>query len=65
LELEADRSSQNIKAGIDGHAVSWYSEVFDILFADLDKDAAKRVWQKELSEDSKKKKSKDHDEDDD
>jgi Lon-like ATP-dependent protease len=46
--------------------VSWYSEVFDILFADLDKDAAKRVWQKELSEDpKKKKKSNDHDEDDD
>ncbi|KAL3486382.1 Lon protease-like protein, mitochondrial [Aspergillus germanicus] len=57
---------ENIKAGIDGHAVSWYSEVFDILFADLDKDAAKRVWQKELSEDpKKKKKSNDHDEDDD
>jgi Lon-like ATP-dependent protease len=40
--------------------------VYDILFADLDKDAASRVWQKQLSEESKKeKKAKEEDEDDD
>ncbi|KAL5003459.1 Lon protease-like protein, mitochondrial [Aspergillus recurvatus] len=53
---------ENIKSGIQGHAVSWYSEVFDILFADLDKDAANRVWQKQLSEEPKKMSS-DQDED--
>ncbi|KAL3474358.1 Lon protease-like protein, mitochondrial [Aspergillus californicus] len=58
---------KNIKAGIEGHPVSWYSEVHDLLFADLDKDAASRVWQKQLSEDSKKKKKRSNDveEDDD
>ncbi|KAL2832919.1 Lon protease-like protein, mitochondrial [Aspergillus cavernicola] len=57
---------EHIKAGIEGHPVSWYSEVFDILFVDLDKKAASRVWQKQLSGDSKKKnKSNDFDEDDD
>ncbi|KAL6232967.1 Lon protease-like protein, mitochondrial [Aspergillus navahoensis] len=53
---------ENIKSGIQGHAVSWYSEVFDILFAELDKDAANRVWQKQLSEEPEKK-SNDQDED--
>ncbi|KAL5051578.1 Lon protease-like protein, mitochondrial [Aspergillus fruticulosus] len=52
---------ENIKSGIQGHAVGWYSEVFNILFADLDKDAANRVWQKQLSEEPKKK-SNDQDE---
>ncbi|EAW14036.1 endopeptidase La [Aspergillus clavatus NRRL 1] len=46
---------ENIKEGIEGHAVSWYSEVFDILFADLDRNAASKVWQKELAEPPKKK----------
>lgn len=46
--------------------MSWYSDVSDILFTDVDKDAANHVWQKQLSEDpKKKKKSNDHDEDDD
>ncbi|KAI9374050.1 Lon protease C-terminal proteolytic domain-containing protein [Aspergillus egyptiacus] len=57
---------ENIKSGIEGHAVSWYSEVFDILFADLDKNAAGQVWQKQLSEDpTRKKKSSEAEEDDD
>ena len=46
---------QNIKKGIEGHAVGWYSEVFDILFADLDKTAANHIWQKELAAKPKKK----------
>ncbi|PWY71607.1 ATP-dependent protease La [Aspergillus heteromorphus CBS 117.55] len=46
---------ENIKDGIEGHAVSWYSQVFDILFADLDQAAAKNIWQKELAEKPKKK----------
>ncbi|KKK16950.1 hypothetical protein P175DRAFT_0525004 [Aspergillus ochraceoroseus IBT 24754] len=56
---------KNIKEGIEGHAVSWYSEVFDILFADLDKEAANHIWQKQLSEKPQKKKSNDVEEDDD
>lgn len=35
--------------------MSWYSEVFDLLFADLDQDAARHVWQKALAEPSDKK----------
>lgn len=31
---------QTIKAGIEGHAVSWYSEVFDLVFPNLDRQKA-------------------------
>ncbi|GLB06747.1 ATP-dependent Lon protease pim1 [Aspergillus tubingensis] len=46
---------ENIKEGIEGHAVGWYSEVFDILFTDLDKGAANNIWQKQLAEKPEKK----------
>jgi Lon-like ATP-dependent protease len=39
---------QNIKEGIEGRPVQWYKEVFDIVFPDLDKDAANKMWEKEL-----------------
>jgi len=39
---------QNIKEGIEGRPVSWYQEVFDFVFADLDKDVANKMWEKEL-----------------
>ncbi|KAE8131952.1 Lon protease C-terminal proteolytic domain-containing protein [Aspergillus pseudotamarii] len=55
---------ENIKEGIEGHAVSWYSEVFDLLFTGLDKDAANHIWQKELAEKSKDKSTKDSEDDD-
>ncbi|KAL4968597.1 endopeptidase La [Aspergillus stella-maris] len=55
---------ENIKSGIEGHPVSWYSEVANILFADLDKGAAKHVWQKQLAEDPKKKKKSSEEDDD-
>jgi Lon-like ATP-dependent protease len=29
--------------------VSWYSEVFDLLFADLDKDQARQLWKQALA----------------
>jgi Lon-like ATP-dependent protease len=41
-------ASQNIKEGIEGRPVQWYKEVFDIVFPDLDKDAANKMWEKEL-----------------
>ncbi|KAL5361486.1 Lon protease C-terminal proteolytic domain-containing protein [Aspergillus floccosus] len=55
---------ENIKEGIEGHPASWYSEVFDILFADLDKNAANQIWKKQLKE-APKKSNESHEEDDD
>ena len=28
--------------------MQWYKEVFDIVFPDLDRDAANKMWEKEL-----------------
>uniref|UniRef100_A0A364L2K5 Lon protease homolog, mitochondrial n=1 Tax=Talaromyces amestolkiae TaxID=1196081 RepID=A0A364L2K5_TALAM len=57
---------ENIKEGIEGHAVNWYSDVFNIVFADLDREAANNVWKKQLTKPSKSKKRKEeHDDDDD
>lgn len=49
-------SRQNIKQGIEGHAVDWYSDVFDIIFPGVDADAANAVWEKQLKEPEKEKK---------
>lgn len=35
--------------------MGWYPEVFDILFADLDQEAARKVWQKALTKPEGKK----------
>ncbi|KAL8705284.1 MAG: hypothetical protein Q9201_001615 [Fulgogasparrea decipioides] len=60
---------ENIKEGIEGHAVSWYHEVFDLVFPDLDREAANHIWKEQLKEPEKKKKqrmkSEDNDESDD
>jgi ATP-dependent Lon protease len=40
---------QNIKDGISGHAVNWYSDVFNIVFSDLDKEAANSIWKAQLT----------------
>ncbi|KAF9881939.1 hypothetical protein CkaCkLH20_01085 [Colletotrichum karsti] len=66
---------ENIKEGIEGKPVAWYSEVFDLIFPELDREAANKCktceWQKE-QDDKKKKdkkdkknKKKDEDEEDD
>ncbi|KAK7183096.1 ATP-dependent Lon protease pim1 [Paraphaeosphaeria sporulosa] len=39
---------ENIKEGIEGRPVSWYNEVFDLVFPGLDKDASSKLWEKEL-----------------
>ena len=44
---------QNIKEGIEGHAVSWYSEVFDLVFPNLDAERANNVWKEHLAKSSK------------
>jgi Lon-like ATP-dependent protease len=35
-------TSQNIKEGIEGRPASWYSEVFDLIFPELDKEKANK-----------------------
>jgi len=46
---------QNIKNDIEGKPVGWYSEVFDIVFPDLDRNQANSLWKKQLAKPSKKK----------
>lgn len=65
-----NKLSQNIKEGLEGHAVDWYDEVFDIVFPNLDAKAVNGLWKKvlrepERKEPARKKKAKERDEDDD
>ncbi|KAL9027856.1 MAG: hypothetical protein Q9180_007267 [Flavoplaca navasiana] len=53
---------QNIKEGIQGHAASWYSDIFDLVFPDLDHDLANNIWKKQLRE-PKKRKEQENDDD--
>lgn len=39
---------QNIKEGIEGHAASWYADVFDLVFPNLDVEAANTRWKTQL-----------------
>ncbi|KAL5413206.1 ATP-dependent Lon protease pim1 [Paraphaeosphaeria minitans] len=39
---------ENIKDGIEGRPVSWYNEVFDLVFPGLDQDVSSKLWEKEL-----------------
>ena len=55
-------SLQNIKEGIQGHAVDWYGDVFKIVFPDLDSSHVNNMWKEQLKEPEKKGKA---DEDDD
>ncbi|KIV89412.1 ATP-dependent protease La [Exophiala mesophila] len=56
---------ENIKEGIEGHAVDWYSEVFDIVFPDIKKDEVNNRWKSVLKEDKRSRKNKDKDEEED
>lgn len=40
---------QNIKEGIQGHAASWYADVFDLVFPNLDVEAANGRWKTQLA----------------
>ncbi|KAI9658487.1 MAG: ATP-dependent Lon protease pim1 [Alyxoria varia] len=44
---------ENIKEGIEGKPVNWYSEVFDTVFSSLDRDRASQRWQQELAKPQK------------
>lgn len=50
---------QNIKEGIEGKPVSWYNEVFDLVFAGLDSHEANNVWKQKLTKPSKSEKDND------
>jgi ATP-dependent Lon protease len=63
---------QNIKENIEGHAVDWYSDVFSLVFPDVDAKAVNGVWKEQLKESKKEakksrkeKKEDDEDSDDD
>ena len=49
---------QNIKNGIEGHAVDWYKDVFDIVFPDIDPAIVNKQWKEQLKETDKNKKEK-------
>ncbi|KAH8648769.1 lon protease-like protein [Tricladium varicosporioides] len=51
---------ENIKEGIEGRPAKWYSDVFELVFPDLDKNQANNQWKEQLT-----KKSDKNDEDDD
>ena len=48
-ELVADICAQNIKEGIEGKPVDWYSDVFDLVFTDVDEAQVNSLWKKELA----------------
>lgn len=56
---------QNIKQGIEGHAVDWYGDVFDLVFPNLNTKEINTTWKQQLKEDKKKRKDKERDEDSD
>lgn len=54
---------ENIKEGIEGKPVRWYSEVFDAVFKDLDKEKANLLWKEELKKKDEGTKEKEEDDD--
>lgn len=46
---------QNIREGIEGKPVSWYSEVFDLVFPDINREAANTCKICEWAKDNKNK----------
>ncbi|KFY06584.1 hypothetical protein V492_07942 [Pseudogymnoascus sp. VKM F-4246] len=55
---------QNIKEGIEGHPAKWYSDVFGLVFPDVDVERANNVWKKQLSKPKKEDNSEDSADDD-
>ncbi|KAI9853723.1 MAG: ATP-dependent Lon protease pim1 [Vezdaea acicularis] len=44
---------ENIKEGIEGHAASWYQDVYDLVFKDVDPQRGNDIWKAQLSEKKK------------
>lgn len=49
----ANYDEQNIKEGIDGHAARWYSDVFNLVFPDVDYDRANNLWKLQMAKPAK------------
>jgi Lon-like ATP-dependent protease len=47
--MHADLRPQNIKEGIEGKPVEWYSDVFKLVFPDIDEAQVNSLWKKELA----------------
>lgn len=56
--------NQNIKEGIEGHPATWYSDVFGLVFPEVDTAAINSLWKKQLAKKDDKKKSEEKDESD-
>jgi len=56
--------SQNIKEGIEGKPVGWYSEVFDLVFPNIDKELANTCKICEWAREKKKNKKDEAEEED-
>lgn len=55
---------QNIKDGLDGRPARWYQDVYELVFNDLDKDRAAKLWGEQLKEEEGKRKKRDDEDDD-
>ncbi|KAK3646932.1 ATP-dependent Lon protease pim1 [Elasticomyces elasticus] len=56
---------ENIKEGIQGKPVEWYSDVFELVFPDLNAEEANKMWKKELKKPSKEEREKEDEDDSD
>jgi Lon-like ATP-dependent protease len=52
---------QNIKEGIDGRPANWYSDVFDLIFPNLDREKANKCKACEMKKKEKEEKDEDSD----
>ncbi len=55
---------QNIKEGIEGRPAKWYSDVFDLVFPNMDQEKANSAWKSQLSKAKKGNNSEDSADDD-
>lgn len=61
IQMDTNMTKQNIKEGIDGKPVDWYSDVYDLVFPNVDKSAANELWKKELAKPPKEEREKEDD----
>lgn len=54
---------QNIKDGIEGHPASWYKEIFELVFPNLDQEKANTCRIKKTNESSSSENEKDEKDD--
>jgi Lon-like ATP-dependent protease len=52
---------KNIKEGMEGKAVDWYSDVFDTIFPGVDAEVANSMWKDVLKKPKKGEEAKDED----